>query len=93
MVYFADFHIHLAAVGPSRTSVTVFTYDSSVVAGLEWRPAHGQAYIFVEVPPSSIEECEIPLRIGRQLDATDMPALKVPGPDAPVKKLTPPRQR
>jgi len=94
LIYYADFHIHLAPVGPTKTSVEIFTYDSSVVAGLDesWSP-HGPSFIYVEVPPTTIEQYQILLGIGQQLGVTNMPSLVVPGPDAPVKELTLPRER
>ncbi|MGA3266720.1 MAG: hypothetical protein ABSE16_07855 [Verrucomicrobiota bacterium] len=94
LIYYADFHIHLTALGAKKCSVDIFTYDSSVVAGVDesWSP-HGPSFIFVEVPPTTIEQYQILLGIGQQLGVTNMPPLVVPGPDAPVKELTLPRER
>jgi len=94
LIYYADFHIHLVAIGPQKTRVEISTYGSRVVAGLDksWSP-HGPSLIFVEVPPTTIEQYQILLGIGQQLGTTNMPPLVTPGPDAPVKELTLPRER
>ena len=91
LVYFADFHIHLAVVSSARTRVTVLTYGPSVVAGLERRVAHGPAYVFVEVPPTSVEEYQILLRIGHELAIRNMPQIKLPGPETPMRNLSRPK--
>jgi hypothetical protein len=87
LVYFADFHIHIAAISPSKTQVTIFTYGSSVVTGMENHVAHGPAYVFGKVPPTSIEEYQVLLRIGRELGDLNMPTLSMPDADSPVRKL------
>jgi hypothetical protein len=86
LVYFADFHIHLAAVNPQKTRVEIFTYGPRVVAGVSRFHAHGPAFVFVDVAPTSVEEYQILLRIGEQLGAKDMPSLVVPKPDAERSK-------
>jgi hypothetical protein len=65
-----------------------------VVTGLDesWSP-HGPSLISAEVDPTTIEQYQILLDIGRQLGAKEMPPLLTPGPDAPVKELTLPRER
>jgi len=94
LIYYADFHIHLTALDPKKTRVDIFTCDSSVVAGLDegWSP-HGPSFIYVEVPPTTIEQYQILLGIGQQIRTKDMPPLVTPGPEAPVKQLTLPRER
>jgi hypothetical protein len=94
LIYFADFHIHLTALDERKTRVEIFTYGSYVVTGLDesWSP-HGPSLISAEVDPTTIEQYQILLDIGRQLGAKEMPPLLTPGPDAPVKELTLPRER
>jgi hypothetical protein len=94
LIYFADFHIHLTAVGLQKIRVEIFTYGSRVVAGVDesWSP-HGPSFIFVEVDPTTIEQYQILLRIGEQLGTKNMPPLVTPGSDSPVKQLTKPRER
>jgi hypothetical protein len=94
LIYYADFHIHLAAAAPHKTRMEISTYGSRVITGLDesWSP-HGPSLIFVEVPPTTIEQYQILLGIGQQLGVTNMPPLVTPGPDAPVKELTLPRER
>lgn len=93
-IYYADFHIHLTALGTNRTRVEIFTYDSTVAIGAEkaWT-AHGHeiGLITAKVPPTTVEEYQILLRIGEQLGAKDMPALITPGTNAPMKQVTRPR--
>lgn len=95
LIYFADFHIHLTAVGPQKTRVEIFTYDSSVNTGVyaPWSPAQGRSFIYVKVDPTTVEQYQILLRIGEQLGTKGMPLLVTPGPDSPVKELTLPRER
>jgi hypothetical protein len=94
LIYYADFHIHLTAIGPRKTRVDIFTYDSSVVTGVDesWSP-HGPALICASVDPTTIEQYQILLKVGENLGAKDMPSLVTPGPDASVKELTLPRER
>lgn len=94
LIYYADFHIHLTALGVKKTRVEIFTGESSVVAGVDesWSP-HGPSFIYVEVPPTTVEQYQILLGIGEQLGTKGMPPLITPGTDAPVKELTLPRER
>ena len=93
LVLFADFHIHLTPISASQTSITIFTIAPAVVAGIEPHVAHGPAYIFVEVPPTSIEEFQILTRIGHQLRTDNMPEVNIPLPDSTFIKVQRPRQR
>ena len=78
--YYAEFHIHLSPISVEKTNVEVFTYHSSVVTGRN--PLIGDRggnLTTIEVPPSTIEEYEILLRIGEALGVKDsMPPLIVP---------------
>ena len=85
--YCANFHIHLVPVSDSRTRVEVFTHNSRVVVGERWYLAHGNALMYVDVSPSSIEEYQILLDIGAKLSVKDMPKLALPATNAPVKQL------
>jgi hypothetical protein len=89
LIYFADFHIHLAAVDPRKTRVEIFTYDSSVNTGAKGpRSAHGRTFLFVPVAPTTVEEYQILLRIGEQIGVKGMPRPVIPAPDSPVRELT-----
>jgi hypothetical protein len=94
LIYFADFHIHLVAIPPHKTRVDIFTYNSSVVAGVDesWSP-HGPSFIFVKVPPTTIEQYQILIRIGEALGVKDMPPLVKPLPDGPINEIKLPRER
>lgn len=94
LIYNADFHIHISSLGAHKTRVEIFTYDSSVVTGvdLSWSP-HGSSFISVKVDPTTIEEYQILLGIGDQLGTKNMPPLVTPGPPSPVKELKKTRTR
>ena len=92
LLYYADFQIHLAAITALRTKIEISTFDSHVLAGTEWHP-FAQAGIYLEVKPTSIEEYQILLDIGKQLGATNMPKLILPDSGAPLEKVTEKRRR
>jgi hypothetical protein len=94
LIYYADFHIHLNALGPQKTRVEISTYDSSLVTGVDesWS-AHGPSFIFVRVQSTTIEEYQILLGIGKQLGTKNMPQPVTPTPDSAVRQLTKPRGR
>jgi len=94
LIYFADFHIHLTVIDPRKTRVEIYTYDSIVNTGVRGpNTVHGRSFIYVKVKPTTVEEYQILLRIGEKLGTKNMPLLVTPGPDAPVKELTKPRDR
>jgi hypothetical protein len=90
--YYADFHLHLVALNPTKIRVEVFTYNNYVKAGTEWHP-QAQAGIHLVVPPSSIEEYQILLDVGKELGEKDMPKLIVPAPGAAKQSLKMPDLR
>jgi hypothetical protein len=83
---YADFHIHLTSITGSRTRVEILTYDARVHAGTEWHP-FARAGIWVGVDPTSIEEYQILLDLGKQLGVQDMPKLITPDPDSRPRKI------
>ncbi|KAA3647499.1 MAG: hypothetical protein DWP98_09245 [Bacteroidetes bacterium] len=77
----AEFHIHLDSVNVNQTKVSIHTYNSEVVTGV--RPGLGDnltpiALCAKAVPPSTVEEYELLLQIGKALGEKNMPALKKP---------------
>lgn len=78
--YIASFHLHLQREDDVKTKVSVFTLKPRVVTGLELLPnIHGvRPFEYKEVEPSSIEEYEILLVIGKELGQKGMPSLKRP---------------
>ena len=80
--YAAIFHIHLAAVAPQRTKVEIFTHRPQVISGKgQYHIIHGAwANYIVDVAPTTIEEYEILLAIGKQLRQQAMPPLVQPDP-------------
>jgi len=94
LIYYADFHIHLTAISSNKTRLEIITYGSRVIAGLDQSLSpHGPSLIFVEVPPTTIEQYRILLGIGEELGAKEMPLLVAPGSGAPVKELIFSRER
>jgi hypothetical protein len=92
LTYYADFQIHLTPINADHTRVDIITRDSHVRAGTEWHPV-AQAGIFVDVAPTSVEEYQILLDIGKQLGVKSMPMLITPDPKAPIRKLKASRRR
>ena len=84
--YYADFHIHITAISASRTRVEVLTEDSRVEAGTEWHP-FARAGVFVVVPPTSIEEYQILLDMGKALGVRGMTNLMAPDRNAPTRTI------
>jgi hypothetical protein len=95
LIYFADFHIHVSAISAERTRVQIFTHDSLLNTGMSggWSPARGSTFLYVSVDPTTIEEYQILLRIGKQMGLTNMPPLILPKPDAPTRSVIKSRPR
>jgi hypothetical protein len=93
LIYYASFHIHLAAGDGRKVRVEISTYDPRVVAGLDDRfSAHGPSFIFVRVEPTTVEEYQILRAIGEQLGVKDMPPVETPSTNSPLKQITRPRR-
>lgn len=70
--YFPEFIIHLDSISEKKTNVVVYTSDTTIVVGGIGFSHFG--YTFEKkVSPSTIEEYEILLLIGRQLGQEGMP--------------------
>lgn len=85
LLYSADFHLHLDSLGVSKTKVTVITLKSEVSTGI--KPGIGDNLTlgsanYKSVPPSTIEEYEILLIIGKQLGQEGMPPCIYPSKEA-----------
>jgi len=82
LIYSADFHLHLVTIDINKTLVQVTTYDPYIITdkrtiGLVGE--FGRNEYFKSVEPSSIEEYEILLRIGKALGVKEkMPPLLLP---------------
>lgn len=90
LLYFADFHIHLAYIGPRRTMVEIHTYDQKVAVGIDRRfsPVRGTGLVCVGVPSTTVEEYEILLRIGAELGEKAMLRLSAPATNSPAIDIT-----
>lgn len=79
--YWVSFYLHLEKIDENRTKVKISTIDPKVVAGRELlpKPLHFvRKNITISVEPSTIEEYEILLEIGKLVGEKDMPSLKLP---------------
>jgi hypothetical protein len=92
LTYYADFQIHLTAISASKTRVQIVTFDSRVKAGSEWGP-FVRAGVFLTVEPTTIEEYQLLLDIGKQMSQSDMPQMFLPDPSKPGKAVVKPRHR
>lgn len=70
--YFPEFIIHLDSISEKKTNVVVYTSDTTIVIGGIGVAHFGYTWE-KEVSPSTIEEYEILLFIGRQLGQEGMP--------------------
>ena len=87
LIYYADFHIHLIVLGERRTSVEIATLVPRIAVGVDtsFSPVAGAGLILDPVSPTTIEEYDILLRIGKELGIGNMPTLAVPAPNSGVK--------
>lgn len=83
--YFVQHHIHLEVLAENRTRVDVIAVNPRITIGarfpyyLPYVPSVPDAAITRKVPPSTIEEYEILLKIGRALGVEqEMPKLILP---------------
>lgn len=78
--YIASFHLHVSQLDSLRTKVEVKTLKSKIITGKKLIPnIHGvRPFNYKEIEPSTIEEYEILLLIGKKLGQEDMPELKKP---------------
>ncbi|MDD4208870.1 MAG: hypothetical protein PHI52_00850 [Bacteroidales bacterium] len=77
--YWVEFHIHLDSISESKTKVEVFTLSSEICTGGIPFGDTGHGYSRMKkVPPSTIEEYEILLTIGKYLGEKNMPPCNYP---------------
>ncbi len=86
--YTADFHIHLDSLAPNKTRVTVITINPRIITGI--KPGIGDNFTFgssnfKSVQPSTIEEYEIILKIGKELGQQGMPPCNYPDSTKKIK--------
>ena len=79
LYYQASFHLHLDSISENRTKVEVFTLNPNICTwGFPFgSTGHGYSHT-KKVSPSTIEEYEILLAIGKQLGEKNMPACNYP---------------
>ena len=78
--YDASFHLHLNSIDPTHTELIVYTLNPRITVGTEFWPSPPhfvRKTKYFDVPPSSVEEYEILLRVGNRLKQV-MPAIKYP---------------
>jgi len=78
--YIADFYLKIEPLDDQGTRVAVEAVDAQVLAGKTLLPRHelSRANIYLPVVPTSVEEYQLLLGIGRLLGQTDMPPLQLP---------------
>jgi hypothetical protein len=85
LLYSADFHVHLDSLTENKTRVTVVTLKSEVSTGKKLGIGDnltlGSSNL-KSVPPSTIEEYEILLIIGKKLGQEGMPPCNYPSKEA-----------
>ncbi len=78
MEYFAEFQLHFTVINENETKVEVITHGSKVLY-FSFPVFSGHAYVNEKkVEPTTIEEYEILLRIGKLVGEKDMPPLHLP---------------
>ncbi len=79
--FLAAFHVHFAAISPTRTSVSVTALDTEVLNGqMTGMPGHGRANRYIRVEPTSIEEYVVLRYMGSILGVRSMPKVILPAP-------------
>jgi hypothetical protein len=79
--YFVSFYLHLEKIDENHTRVMISTIKPEIVIGLELFPSPPnltRSYKKISVEPSTIEEYEILLKIGKTIGQKDMPSLIMP---------------
>lgn len=88
--YWVSFYLHLVKIDESHTKVCIKAIDPKVIVGREMLPSpphfvRNNKTIIVE--PSTIEEYEILLEIGKIIGEQNMPALILPDANSPRNRL------
>jgi len=81
--FLADFHVHLAESGPTRTSVSVAALETEVLNGSTWGIGScgpGTFNRHVRVEPTSVEEYVVLRHIATILGVSSMPEVILPAP-------------
>lgn len=79
--YSASYHIHLIKNNDSSTKVSIITSEAKVLKGLSKLPTlphFAREWIYIPVKPTTVEEYEILLILGKALGVKNMPPLKIP---------------
>jgi hypothetical protein len=79
--FVADFHVHLAAAGPTRTVVSVAAVNTRIVNGMTWGIGScGPGYMWRPEPvaPTTVEEYTLLRFLGRAMHVEGMPEVAVP---------------
>jgi hypothetical protein len=79
--YWVSFYLHLEKIDEIHTKVIITTIEPKIVIGHEFMPTPPhfvRKSKFMKVEPSTIEEYEILLEIGKLLGEKNMPCLSLP---------------
>lgn len=79
--YVVSFHLHLEVISESKTRVTVIAIKPRVIEGEETWPS-GPHFVrrlkYLNAEPSTVEEYEILLEIGKRIGERSMPTIRYP---------------
>jgi hypothetical protein len=81
--YIASFHLHLRAIDSMATEIEIKTINPKIIVGKDLLPSgphFSRQLKYLDVKPSTIEEYEILLIVGKSLGQSSMPDLKLPNP-------------
>ena len=80
LIYHATYQIHLEKVSESKTKVSIIVTESGIIykTKLPVLPHLSRVNRLKELPPTTVEEYEILLIIGKELGVKDMPSIKIP---------------
>jgi hypothetical protein len=81
--FIEGFHVHLEALGPGRTLVSVTAVDPQVVNGMKWGIGScgpGYSWRTERVAPTTVEEYALLRFLGQAMRAQGMPELALPAP-------------
>jgi len=79
--YEASFHIHIEYIEKDKTRITINTINPEIKVGYEFKRGDGHGFIqprYKEIKPTTIEEYELLLLIGKYLGEENMPNLILP---------------
>ena len=83
LIFSADFHLHIDIIDNQTTKVSIKTINHRVITGKELLPTiqmcgFGRSVIVQEFAPTTVEEYELLLKVGKELNEKNMPKMIFP---------------